>query len=274
MGNIKIFGPRGSGKTTYLAALAYWNQNRTLINKNSIFTIQPIGDEATELADKAADILLEGLDFEPSMYKEIDELPLYSFLLEVKSGWQTPEQINLVVRDYPGEFFKEMGSASTRYSYQEYIDELLMDDVSGCLIMLTEWVRGQDKYYLRVLKEFITQMDNKGRLNNMKIAVCMSKCERGELWPGRLDPVLDIFDIHLRETKAFLQKNINSTNLEFFALSTFGVLHRNDPRPNRVNNLNTNRQSAVLRETHRWHPYGMIAPLYWLSTGKKMRKDA
>jgi hypothetical protein len=273
MGNIKIFGPRGSGKTTYLAALAYWNQNRTLINKNSIFTIQPIGDDAEALADKAADILLEGLDFTPDKVKGIDEHPFYTFVVEVKDRWQRTEQITLVVRDYPGEIFDDLAS-TTYYKHQEFIDELLMDDVSGCLIMLTEWVRGQDKYYLRVLKEFISQMDNKGRLNNMKIAVCMSKCERGELWPGRLDPVLDIFDIHLRETKAFLQKNINSTNLEFFALSTFGVLHRNDPRPNRVNNLNTNGQSAVLRETHRWHPYGMIAPLYWLSTGKKMRQDA
>ena len=58
MGNIRVIGPRGSGKTTYLAALAY--QPAKAMWKSKKFNIQAINEDTKKLADKAENIICEG----------------------------------------------------------------------------------------------------------------------------------------------------------------------------------------------------------------------
>ncbi len=36
----------------------------------------------------------------------------------------------------------------------------------------------------------------------------MSKCERGEIWPGRVDPETDLFGVYLKKTLKTLKKDI------------------------------------------------------------------
>lgn len=272
MGIIRVIGPRASGKTTYLAALAYWPEGRGKENKSSYFKIQPIGDDTKNLVSKAENIICQGDRLEATPVKGgIDEMPLYSFAIEVNLRFQPRKTIALTVRDYPGEIFDDLLESNA--IHQPFIDECLMPDVDGCLILLSEWQRGQDKIYRRVFEQFINLMEIQGRSNNLRLAIAMSKCERGELWPGRIEPDLDIFAQHFPETKQLLKNSLPAQNLEFFALSTFGVLRRTDPRPNRVNDANNIIKSA-LRKPDNWQPYGMIAPIYWLSTGKKMKRDA
>ena len=177
------------------------------------------------------------------------------------------------MRDYPGEVFKELESVSADPLHEEFMNECLSKDTQGCLILLTEWRQGTDKFYKRVFKRFIDLMDKQERLHDLRLAVAMSKCERGELWPGRLDPENDLFAIHFPETLSFLKDNIPSKNLQFYAISTFGVLGNKDPRPNRKEELGKEGRYSVLRETDNWSPYGMISPLYWLSTGKRMKEN-
>ncbi|MDF5732050.1 MAG: hypothetical protein PUP92_29630 [Rhizonema sp. PD38] len=275
MGNIRVIGPRGSGKTTYLAALAYWPDKRRTGKQAHHFTIQALNDETRELADKAENIIREGGSLEPTTVAGgIDSLPFYSFQIDIKSFLSTQNKINLAVRDYPGEIFEELELGKNNSLQNEFIDECLMKDVKGCLILLTEWKKGTDKFYSRVIKRFTALMDAHDRSHDLRIAVAMSKCERGELWPGRLYPEIDLFDVHLPETKATLQAKISPKNLRFYAISTFGVLQRNDPRPNRVDEWGTDGRNSVLRKPSAWRPYGMISPLYWLSTGQRMRDDA
>lgn len=275
MGNICVIGPRSSGKTTYLAALAYWtDQKRTGKSSNS-FNVQPLNEDAKELAYKAENIICEGASLAPTeVAGGIDALPYYSFKLEVNRKFQSSHDINLAVRDYPGEVFEELESGSSNSLHEEFVDECLMKDVTGCLILLTEWTKGTDKFYRRVLEQFIKLMDDRDRANDLRLAVAMSKCERGELWPCRLEPETDLFDVHLPKTKATLQTKIPEKNLQFFAISTFGVLRRNDPRPNRIDEGGTNGRHSVLRSASAWQPYNTIAPLYWLSSGKRMKADA
>jgi Double-GTPase 1 len=273
MGNIRVIGPRASGKTTYLAALAYWPDGRGRAGKKSYFRVQPIGDETKKLVDNAENIICQGAELEQTKIEKggIDETPIYSFSIDVNLQFQRKQTINLTVRDYPGEIFDDIIEANP--IHQPFIDECLMPDVEGCLVLLGEWQKGKDKVYRRVFEHFMTLMEMQGRSKNLRLAIAMSKCERGELWPGRIEPEIDIFEQHFPETKQLLESRVPSVNLDFFALSTFGVLKRNDPRPNRVNDENNIRKSA-LRKPSNWQPYGMIAPIYWLSTGKKMRRDA
>ena len=274
MGNICVIGPRNSGKLTYLASLAYWtDQKRTGAANN--FNVQPLNEDAKELAYKAENIICEGASLAPTeVAGGIDAMPYYSFKLEMKRRLQKPYGINLAVRDYPGEIFEELEAGICNSLNEEFINECLMKDVTGCLILLTDWTKGSDKFYKRVLERFTELMDSHDRTKDFRIAVAMSKCERGELWPGRLEPETDLFDVHLPKTKATLQSRILEQNLQFFAISTFGVLRRNDPRPNRIDEGGTNGRHSVLRNASFWKPYNTIAPLYWLSSGKRMKSDA
>jgi hypothetical protein len=271
MGNIRVIGPRSSGKTTYLAALAYQPAKATWKHKK--FHIQPLNDDTRNLAEKAENIICEGASLAPTAahVNNIYDLPDYSFNIEIPNGFNK-EKINLVVRDYPGEIFEELETGSSNPLHQEFIDECLTKDVNGCLILLTEWQQGTDKFYSRVLKRFIQLMDTHERGNDLRLAVAMSKCERGEIWPGRLDPEADLFDVHLPKTKSVLEK-IPPKNLRFYAISTFGVLGRNNPRPNRIEEWGTDGRNSVLREAELWKPYNIISPLYWLSTGRSMKHD-
>lgn len=217
MGNIRVIGPRSSGKTTYLAALAY---QPTRGNNKRKFQVYALNDDTIKLSEKAENILLEGGSFEPSITQvsTIDDVPVYSFNIEIEKGWKK-EKIILAVRDYPGEIFDDLENGSSNPIYQEFIDECLTKDVTGCLILLTEWQKSTDKHYSRVLKKFIEQMDQHERINDLRLAVVMSKCERGELWPGRLEPEIDLFDVHLPATKKVLTEGrIPKKNLNFYAI--------------------------------------------------------
>jgi len=219
---------------------------------------------------------MEAASLEPTgiHVRTIDDIPVYSFNIEIKTGFGRQEQINLAVRDYPGEIFDELELGKSNPLHKEFIDECFMKDVAGCLILITEWKKGTDKIYSRVLQRFTELMDVHGRVNDLRVAVAMSKCERGEVWSWRLDPEIDLFDVHLPKTKGILKTKIPANNLQFYAISTFGVLGHNDPRPNRIEELGTDGTKAVLRKPQNWQPYGMLSPLYWLSTGKRMRNDA
>lgn len=270
MGNICVIGPRASGKTTYLAALAYWPDRNRQAGRKKVFDIQPLNDESKELASKAEDIIRTGASVEPTVIGDaiqtVDDLPYYSFKIDLKKGLLGRlESIQLNARDYPGEVFEKIAEPSLADPiHEEFVNECLMKDVVGCLILLTGWERGTDRFYNRMINRFIELMDSRDRLKDLRLAVAMSKCERGELWPGRLDPETDLFGVHLPNTTATLRKKIDPKNLRFYAISTFGVLRRHDPRPNRIDESG---RISVLRDVPRWRPYNMIDPLYWLSKG-------
>lgn len=272
MGNICVIGPRGSGKTSYLAALAYRNR---IMGKSKGFKIIPLSDDSRKLAEKAENIICEGESLEPNIIGQeiqtVDDLPYYSFNLEIKKFvFSQPESFQLNVRDYPGEVFEKIVEQNLSDSiHEEFINECLMKDVVGCLILLTAWDKGADSFYSRVMSRFIELMDAHDRTNDLRLAVAMSKCERGELWPGRLDPETDLFGVHLRQTREILREKILAQNLRFYAISTFGVLRRTDPRPNRIDEQGKSGMASVLRDAPHWQPYNMIEPLYWLSKTPK-----
>ncbi|MEG3955906.1 TRAFAC clade GTPase domain-containing protein [Microcoleus sp. herbarium2] len=274
MGNICIIGPRDSGKTTYLAALAY----KMRASKNSKkFNIQPLGDDSKDIAEKAENIICQGASFEPNkiggMTKGVDDLPLYSFNIEIQNSWFTkPDSFQLNVRDYPGEIFEKIADSNQSDPIcEEFIEECLRKDVIGCLILLTAWDRAADALYNKVMNRFIDLMDNRDRTKDFRLAVAMSKSERGELWSGRLDPETDLFRLHLPNTTDTLRNSrILSQNLvRFYAISTFGVLDKNDPRPNRIDERGKYGKASVLRHTKSWKPYNLIEPLHWLSQTTK-----
>ncbi len=279
MGNIVIIGPRGSGKTTFLAGLAYWPKLKTKIKQKTQLNVTPVNEDTKKLQNMAEDLISEGESLEATKIPTHKNLPVFNFYIELNQRLKKePEIINLVVKDYPGEIFDDLADYLSqqefhygiRPKHEEFWQDCFLPDNLGCLILLTKWWGKVDREYGKSLEAFINLMDEKQRTKDFRVAVAMSKCERGELWPGRLEPDRDIFQRHLPYTKSILEKNIPKKNLCFYAISTFGVLGDNDPRPNRINSGTKSLEMAVLREKNKWQPYNAIAPLYWLTTGKKI----
>lgn len=275
MGNISVIGPRSSGKTSYLAALAQWSVLGHGLYQHK-FDVQAIGEDAERLSQKAEAIIREGASLEPNdIQGGVYSMPTYTFRIKVKQWLQKPEAIDLAVKDYAGEIFEDLASGNLSSSHESFIQDCIRDDISGCLVLVTEWERGRDGFYEKVMQNFLRQMDRylneNSRKEPFRLAIAMSKCERGELWPGRLEPEVDLFNTYLPRMTALLRKRLPDDSLSFHAISTFGVLDRNDPRPNRVDEIGREGRNSVLRAASVWRPYGMLAPLYWLSKGKRLR---
>ena len=266
-GNIVVIGPTAAGKTTYLAALSYFKEHK---QGKKLFTVNPQNPATRILAEKAENILKQGADLDETIIgqeiESVDDFPFYSFGITAKPYlYSSAETFQLTARDYPGEVFEAIASPSARKPiHEDFINECFTD-VIGCLIMLTGWEPGTDNFYNRIMKQFLKLMDERGRSQNLKLAIVMSKCERGEIWPGRLDPEIDLFAVHLRETTKTLRAKVIPQNLRFFALSTFGVLGRDNPRPNREDRMKGEEPASVIRQPNSWQPYNLIEPLYWLS---------
>ena len=271
MTEIAIIGPRGSGKTTYLAALAH-------LSKEKIFPdlhISILKDQNTEtLVDMAYNLIeLREIIGETQVGNE----PTYGFTIDIparKYGAKKPEKIQLSFVDYAGQIFENIARRNYESTIRSYINQILK--VEAWMVMLTDFQSGKaDREYKSILKNLWNQITREEQKNpkrkKLRIAVVMSKCERGEIWPGRLDPDEDLFKIRLPKTYRYLTKTekISSERLRFFACSSFGVRGDLDPRPNRKSfEKNPTELKAILMDNNRWKPYGLITPLYWLNTGE------
>jgi hypothetical protein len=275
MGNLVIIGPTSSGKTTYLAGLAYWPKRQEALRKASLFDVYSVNEDAENLEKQAKNVILPQDSFEGTNIVNLSEMPQYHFQIDIKRKlFKKPEIINLVVRDSAGELFDNLIDGKIKVEHEEIYEDFFRKDVIGCLILLSEWHLENDEEYSSGIRNLIELLEEFNRINDLRLAIAMSKCERGELWPCRLEPEIDIFTYRLPQTKKILEaSNIPRHNLRYFAISTFGVLERNDPRPNRIYEPGLQKYS-VLRKPTKWRPYNIISPLYWLSTGKRMLKNA
>ena len=101
--------------------------------------------------------------------------------------------------------------------HPEFWKECFKLENDGCLILFPEGfellerdeenilrVKKADQEYRKCMSGFFRLMDqyrkDKKLNDNFRLAVAMSKCERGELWPGRLEPEIDLFGLYLKRT--------------------------------------------------------------------------
>lgn len=212
MTEILILGPRGVGKTTYLATLAAFPHKELFPG----LEITPIGPDAEKLVGMAEDILKKGARLPPTR-----ELKRYRLEIKLPSS----QKIELVAVDYAGEIFEDIALAHKWTEIQAYVENLFR--VQGWLVMLTDWQSEQDtRLYKPVLsklwQELTAHEKNTPEIKLLRIAIVMAKCERGEIWPGRLEPDEDLFKARLPETYQLLKGKFSFDKLRFFACSSFG----------------------------------------------------
>jgi hypothetical protein len=145
---------------------------------------------------------------------------------------------------------------------------------------MTDWIKEADtRIYQPALQNLLWELNlpenNNQNMPKKRIAVVMSKCERGEAWTGRLDPREDLFRLRMPETYNELKLSRHlPQRIEFFACSSFGVLGDKDPRPNRLIGSNDKREYAYLMDKEKWRPYGLLSPIYWLTTGRRYKDES
>lgn len=274
--SITVLGPRASGKTTYLSALAYFPKERYAEGSTAPFVVRSTNPGATQLKQEAKTKIVGGLRHEPTQKIEPD----YSFRIDVNST-KPPVSIVLNATDFPGEGLDYIDQPGSKY--RRYLESKLTEkgQDQSFLIILGDWEPPESDSALSGVFEAFTQVikdsGDPDSMTNWRFAVAMNKCERGELWPLRHDPRRDIFQRFLPDTKAALDDflatfKIPPSNLEFFAMSSFGVL-KDTPIPNRKKQSRGS-DWDVLRNGQEWRPYGLIDPLYWLATGRRLKHRA
>jgi hypothetical protein len=283
---IRIIGPRQSGKTTYLATLLCCPNGLT--KKYPGLKVIPTSNDAAKLAELAKEIIptkrkLAGTSYDRgNLERQLENLSSYDFKLKIPQINGLPQaDIEVNIRDFPGEFFHDITHPEGQLQIGSWIEDLLT--ATGWIVMMTDWQPGRDKqlYYPtfeRLCEEIIDGEQVKPALKKLKIAVVMAKCERGELWTARKDPDLDLFRVRLPKTYNLLINTFSPERLQFFACSSFGVLGDThwdfDPRPNRYtpDDGSVSEYNAYLRNPDQWYPYGLISPLYWLATNKRIEE--
>lgn len=266
-----IIGPKRAGKTTYLMALSggFQGTEKTLGIK-----VEPISNDAKTLVNDTINDFLEGKPPKVTPVQTTETMPNYEFRIDIPERLIKMPSIYIKVKDYAGGIFEDLAKQPTPENLKNYLKQfsqrkkwlLLLNDWEPIALNSTE--RSIDEQYSRSLTTLLDEMSKD--LEDFRLAVVLGKCERGELWPGRLDPEWDIFKIRLPKTYAKLKEKFRlcPNNLKFFACSAFGVLDPKTPLPNRKNSITGSYRNAVIRDTDKWQPYGLITPLVWLEQQK------
>ena len=270
---LRIIGDRGSGKTAYLASLAYWpNANA----ESPVKSVTPIGEEAQELLDKARDILEQGLELEPTdLNADINEVKDYSLSITLKDrfswmhGSKKLVQLNISCKDYAGEFFSDLIYKNGDPKLEDYLGDCCL--ARGLLMLVDGTSHRKDNEFAMGMEKLLMEIDRSDmEVQHRRIALVLSKCEQSELWVNRHRPkkVAARFPKLSAQLETWSQSGVGT--VEYFTTSAFGILGRQYPEANSTR-LNRSRDgtTSVIKKPKLWRPFGLVSPIYWLCTGKR-----
>ena len=276
---IRIVGPRGSGKTTFMAALSYFTNAS---NDSPIQSIAPVNHETMILIEKAQNILMQGMFSAPTAPISADRLSLYEILITLKPRFfSNPiatvrrQNIRLSVscREYPGELIQDLSQSYEKFSLKDYLDDCA--STLSLMLLIDPSSYRQDNEYALGFKRLFGELEQRlvqqnADLSHYRIAVAFSKCELPEVFFFRHQPKR-IISTRFPQTYRCLQEWEVQWNcsLAYFAYSAFGTIGSEYPEPNCQVIGNDDRGfKSVIKNPQLWKPFGLIAPIYWLYTGK------
>ena len=282
MAEICVIGDRRSGKTTYLATLL--NLPDRVKREFKGLEITPQDQCAEELRNLGQNVIAQRRNLAPTQ-REVE--------LNLHIKFPSVPGFDFTATDYSGELIGRYAAIpEERDNLKPYLPRFF--SVNGWLIMISAWELERDTRTYQPAFEYLLncwhdECQKKPKLKSLRVAVVLNKCERGELWPYRLDPEYDFFKLRLPKTYNVFRKYFPSTTdqLGFFACSSFGILGDtalnqdskilipSDPRPNcKVYQDGTNPDArAELKDPSKWKPFGLISPLYWLKTGMRLKHE-
>lgn len=269
---LRVIGDRSSGKTTYMASLAYWpNADPTSV----VQTVNPIGEGGDELISKSQNILEQGLELEATdLSQSADDLKDYAITITLKQKFSKDNiKLNINCKDYSGEFFADLIHKSGDLQLQNYLEDCLQG--TGLLFLLDGTSNRKDAEYAQGLEKFLMALDRvELEGSQRRIALVINKCEQPELWVNRHQP-RELTEMRFTKVQRTLDNwaDMGGGKVDYFATSAFGMLGNRYPEPN-AKRLERNRSGtrSVLKDPKRWRPFGIVAPIYWLCTGKRHKQ--
>ena len=275
---IRVIGDRASGKTAYMASLAYWPNADPA---SPVQMVTPIGEEGSELSAKAQNILEQGLQLEPTQLdataEEIKDYTL-SITLKGQFSWKHPTlamgssmvKLTINCKDYPGEFFSDLLHKTGDSQLESYLEDCL--EGTGILFLIDGTTHRKDAEYANGLDKFLMALDRTELgVTQRRIALTFSKCEQSELWINRHKPQY-IAEARFPQVHRKLQawSGTGAGDIDYFVTSAFGMLGNRFPEPN-SKRLSRGRDgtTSIIKDPKRWRPFGLVAPIYWLCTGDR-----
>ncbi len=277
-GEIRVIGDRSSGKTTYMASLAYWP------NANSDSPVQSITsygekEAGEELIAKAQNILEQGLELEKTdLYSDIANVRDYGLSIVLKEQFSLrnaslrPRKVKLNVncKDYAGEFFADLIYKKEDPLLDDYLEDCKM--ATGILFLVDGTTHRKDAEYAYGLDKFFQELDHTQlNSNKLRVAFTLTKCEQSQLWVSRQQPKeLARRRFPLVQQKLATWQQMGGGEVDYFTTSAFGMLGNRYPEPNSIKlTRNRNGTTSVIRDTKRWRPFGLVSPIYWVCTGQR-----
>jgi len=275
---IRVVGDRSAGKTTYMASLARWPNASP---DSPVERVLPIGEDSEKLVESAQNILEQGLELEPTpLYTEVTKVKDYTLSITLKNKFKLgrlrfgrglkPMTLNINCKDYSGEFFSDLLQQSMNPQLQAYLEDCL--EASGILFLVDGMGNGKDREYARGLEKFLIKLDQVSmELSQRRVAFAVTKCEQSELWVNHEKPTF-LASKRFPQTYKTLEawQKDGSGAFDCFATSAFGMVGTKYPKPN-AKRLSRERGgvTSIIEDPKRWRPFGLVAPIYWLSTGKR-----
>ena len=272
--DLRIIGPQGCGKTTFMATLAYWPNAR---QDSPIESVKPFDDDSGKLIDMAQDILENGLPLAGTLYDVSDpnNLPLYTLLIELKPAFRLLRNIRFQVscREYAGELIDDLCKKGMA---NPILDRYLEDcaEASGLLILIDGTAKEDQRYsqaFVNLKAELnlpFSGNENKNRRKSYRIAVVFSKAEQAQVWNYRYK-IKQFVDLKFPKTKDCIQQWCREwqCSANYFFCSAFGMIN-SPPTPNvKVQKREKGGTYGVIAKPKYWRPFGLVAPIYWLHTG-------
>ncbi len=272
-GEIRMIGDRASGKTSYLSALSVCWQEESY-TEGRILSVSPFGDGAIKLQDNAKNCLENGITLPPSEYADSCRFSLLlkpRFLMNpIAALFRRPIRLNISITAPTGELIENLIAGKVT---QEAFDDCA--SVAGLIIIISGIAQGEDKKYAEVLttlqrelNSIIGQARNRKRLKRHRIAVVFTKGEQGGVFVSRHNSK-DFAERKFPKTTIVLENWKKSWNcsMNFFICSAFGMIRELEPNCKGIGN-----GLFGLKEPNAWQPFGLVAPIYWLQTGKDDRQ--
>ncbi len=276
---VRVIGDRGSGKTAYMASLAYWPNADA---SSPVQTVTPVNDEANELISKAQNILEQGLQLEQTdLNASIENDYTLSIVLKGSFTWKAPKvslqpqlvKLNISCKDYAGEFFSDLLHKTGDSLLADYLEDCVR--ATGIMFLVDGTTHRKDAEYANGIDKFLIALDRTDISSNQRrIAFVITKCEQSELWVNRHKP-RELAQARFPQTFRKLQgwEQTGGGQVDYFTTSAFGMLGNKYPEPN-SKRLTRDRDgtTSVIKDPKHWRPFGLVAPIYWLCTGERHKE--
>ena len=247
---VGVWGPPGSGKTTYMIMLQF--------DEDHIgWKIKPLGWETQE-------IYLDGTDRMREQLRFVDPTPLetkymnFDFEGPVGGFFQRDRTFRVVIPEAPGEFYEKPEI------YPELLDEI--SRYQGILWLVDpEQIdnppeRDGRRSYRRMIQQWLYSLyDKQGRRGSLKhyMAFCLTKMDMPNHYAHINNPKDYCLDKLGTDVQKFLETYCDLDRISFFATSSIGV------DKNHATNLElTDPDLKNLRNPA--HPINLFQPFDWL----------